>query len=56
MTKAWNTKEQQLLDQTGEGTDLNGDGYVGDAPTGNACGGSAEPLQLGSEQAKSMVG
>lgn len=40
MTKAWNTKEQQLLDQTGDGTDLNGDGYVGDAPTGNACGGS----------------
>ena len=41
MTRAWNKKEQSLLDQTGEGTDLNGDGYVGDAPTGDECGGSA---------------
>jgi hypothetical protein len=38
MTNAWNNKEEQLK-QTGEDYDLNGDGYSGDAPTGDGCDG-----------------
>ena len=52
MTRAWNNKEQQLLDQTGEGTDLNGDGYVGDAPTGDECGGSASLFSWAANKVK----
>ena len=52
MTRAWNKKEQSLLDQTGEGTDLNGDGYVGDAPTGDECGGSASLFSWAANKVK----
>ena len=38
MTNAWNQKEEQFK-QTGENYDLNGDGYSGDAPTGDGCDG-----------------
>ena len=37
MTKAWNAKENQLCEGAGECLDLNGDGYIGNAPTGDNC-------------------
>ena len=39
MTKAWNAKENQLCEGAGECKDLNNDGHIGDAPTGNNCDG-----------------
>ena len=39
MTKSWNAKENQLCSGAGECLDLNGDGYIGDAPTGDSCDG-----------------
>ena len=40
MTNAWNQKEQQIEEQTGESVDLNGDGHSGDAPLGDGCDGN----------------
>jgi len=39
MTKAWNKRETQLCEGAGVCEDLNGDGHVGDAPTGDSCDG-----------------
>lgn len=40
MTKAWNKKEKQIEEQTGESVDLNGDGHSGDAPLDDGCDGN----------------
>jgi hypothetical protein len=55
MTRAWNHKEQQLLDQTGDSYDLNGDGYVGDAPTGDDCDGDVSFISWLYNKAKDVL-
>ena len=44
MTKAWNAKENQLCEGAGECKDLNNDGHIGDAPTGDNCDGKNTTL------------
>jgi hypothetical protein len=44
MTKAWNAKENQLCEGAGECKDLNNDGHIGDAPTGDNCDGENTKL------------
>ena len=44
MTKAWNAKENQLCEGADECKDLNNDGYIGDAPTGDNCDGENTKL------------
>ena len=64
MTSAWNKKENQLCDGAGVCEDLNGDGHVGDAPTGENCDGenisfsewALEKAAEAAEEALKMLG
>ena len=57
MTNAWNKKEQQLCEGTGGEVceDLNGDGYVGNAPSSGDCDGETGILGKLWDAAKDLV-
>ena len=55
MTNAWNNKENQLCEGAGVCEDLNGDGYIGDAPTDDDCDGSTSFIGWLSEKAEELI-